>query len=592
MSRKTMLILVTVLAALPLSWAVAADATAPAPSSAPAPAARCVPADAILGLELSRPQPLLDLACSPKLIAAVTSLPAYQRAAAQPKFREMQGGIAFLEARLGVRWPEALEKLLGGGLLLTVHPQEGVLLVIDAKDAQLLADLHQVLLDIARGEAAKAGQPDRVYSKSYAGQTVWTFGTNEAHVLLGSRLVLANRPALVKQVLDLRAKGTETLASQPAYQGAKQAAGAEAIGLAFANLKVLKQLPNLRKALARPDNPLAALLLAALPETAGQADWLGLGLGLQGTTLRARAVLGGQAAAGGSKTAFAVPPRPADGALPNLTVPGLIASVSLYRDLHAFYAAKDELFPERTSGLIFFENMMGIFFSGRDLTDEVLAETRPEIRLVVARQKYDPAVGMPRTQLPGFAAVFHIQHPEKAGELAEEAWQKALGLVNFTRGQKAEPGLILDRDVYEGVRYSLARFGTAGVQDKTDLDVRFNFRPALARVGDFLVLSSTDGLAKDLIDALKKEAAESVRALAQTHSRIEVDGAQLAAILQANRPAMVRQSMVEKGKTQQQAENDFDFLVGLLGRLARARLDVGTAAGQPEVRLDVKIDLP
>ena len=33
------------------------------------------------------------------------------------------------------------------------------------------------------------------------------------------------------------------------------------------------------------------------------------------------------------------------------------------------------LFPERTSGLIFFENMMGIFFTGRDLTSEVLAET-------------------------------------------------------------------------------------------------------------------------------------------------------------------------------------------------------------------------
>ena len=68
--------------------------------------------------------------------------------------------------------------------------------------------------------------------------------------------------------------------------------------------------------------------------------------------------------------------------------PGGIAAVSLYRDLHGFYAAKDTLFPERTSGLIFFENMMGIFFTGRDLTDEVLAETEPEIRLVVAEPQY------------------------------------------------------------------------------------------------------------------------------------------------------------------------------------------------------------
>ncbi len=33
--------------------------------------------------------------------------------------------------------------------------------------------------------------------------------------------------------------------------------------------------------------------------------------------------------------------------------------------------------------------MMGIFFSGRNLTDEVLAETQPQVQLVVARQDYD-----------------------------------------------------------------------------------------------------------------------------------------------------------------------------------------------------------
>jgi hypothetical protein len=504
----------------------------------------------------------------------------------------MQAGIAFLEGRLGVKWPEALGKLLGGGVLLTVHPHEGVVLIVDAQDGQLLRDLHQVLLEIAQGEAAKAGQPDRVRSQPYAGETVWTFGNNEAHALLGNRLVLSNRAALVNEVLDLRAKGTASLASQAGYQGAKQAAGRETVGLAFADLKVLKQLPNVRKALTRPDNPLAALLFAAVAEAANHADWLGLGLNLQDNTLRFKAVLDAGGTPAGSKAAFAVPRRAGDGALPNLAVPGLIAGVSLYRDLRGFYAAKDELFPERTSGLIFFENMMGIFFSGRDLTDEVLAETRPEIRLVVARQKYDPALGPPRIQLPGFAAVFHVQHAEKTGEMAEEAWQKALGLVNFTRGQKAEPGLILDRDVHDGVRYSLARFSTSQVKDKAEPDVRFNFCPALARVGDFLVLSSTDGLAKDLIDALKKETAQSVRAIAQAHSLIEVDGAQLAAILKANRGAMVRQSMVEKGKTQQQAESELDILVDLLGRVARAKLDVGTADGRPEARLDVKLDLP
>ena len=107
--------------------------------------------------------------------------------------------------------------------------------------------------------------------------------------------------------------------------------------------------------------------------------------------------------------AFTEPGGDAEGALPILSVPRQIAGATLYRDLHAFYAAKDELFPERTSGLIFFENMMGIFFTGRDLTDEVLGETLPQIRVVVAEQAYDSAVGTPAVQVPAFAVVFREQ---------------------------------------------------------------------------------------------------------------------------------------------------------------------------------------
>ncbi len=65
------------------------------------------------------------------------------------------------------------------------------------------------------------------------------------------------------------------------------------------------------------------------------------------------------------------------------------------------------MFPERTSGIIFFENMMGIFFTGRDLTEEVLAETeagRTGRRCLnrTMRQRW----ARPQLQFPGFAAVF------------------------------------------------------------------------------------------------------------------------------------------------------------------------------------------
>ena len=120
-------------------------------------------------------------------------------------------------------------------------------------------------------------------------------------------------------------------------------------------------------------------------------------------------------------------------------VPRQVAGLSLYRDLHAFYASKDQLFPERTSGLIFFENMMGIFFTGRDLTEEVFAETRPEVRLVVAAQAYDKAVGTPLVQFPAFAARHPYEAPEEFARVAEEAWQKAVGLTAVSAASRPSP---------------------------------------------------------------------------------------------------------------------------------------------------------
>ena len=106
---------------------------------------------------------------------------------------------------------------------------------------------------------------------------------------------------------------------------------------------------------------------------------------------------------------------------------GRSPSLSFYRDLHKFYAAKDKLFPERTSGLIFFENMMGIFFTGRDLTDEVLAETTPEVRFVVAEQQYDAEGGHAAGPTAGLRRRVPHEEPGKvrAGRrrgISESAW--------------------------------------------------------------------------------------------------------------------------------------------------------------------------
>ncbi|MBN2475347.1 MAG: hypothetical protein JXB62_12115 [Pirellulales bacterium] len=590
MWRKPILALAPALPVLVLS--VLASSVARAAESLP-PAAAWIPPNAVVALEIPAPRALLDRALDPKLTAAVTSLPVYQKASAEPGFQQFLAVVSYLEGSLGTDWKTGVKKLVGGGITLAAAPDGAVLLFVDAEDEKLLAQLHATILGFARGDAANKGESERIASHEYRGVTGWTFGKEEAHAIIGRRLVMSNRPDVLKAVLDLRAEPDgRSLASLPSYRAAKDAAGPDAAVRAFVNLEVVKQHPPVQKALTENENPLAALLFVGITEALRGSNWLALGLELQGDTLSLQAVVDGKAVDPSGPAAFALSQQPDQGAMPNLSVPRQIAGLSLFRDLHAFYAAKDDLFPERTSGLIFFENMMGIFFSGLDLTDEVLGETEPELRVVVAQQQYDPAVGTPQLQLPAFAAVFRLRNPGEFGEVVEEAWQKAIGLVNFTRGQQAQPGLIIDRLLHADVKYTMAYFRSPTGEDRQAIDSRFNFRPALAMFGDYLILSSTDGLAADLIDALNREIADQARPLAEAHSLLEVNSAQLASIFDANRNNMVRQNMLEKGSTQEQAEIQVDLIATVLKHLGEASLQIGNRQGQPRASLVVKLSMP
>jgi len=595
MFRKRLILLVGAVLILSMT----AQPTARAADRLPA-ADELVPRQAVIVLRITKPKAVLDLILRPELIEAVKASPAYRawaaepgRAwAAEPGFRQFQNVITSFERRFKTDWQTILRRLTGGGVTWAVGPRKSSLLIFDALDAEAPKALHDHLVLLVEADAEKKGKPSRVSSMKHGDVTIWSLGPKQAHAIVGKRLMVANRPEVLKAALDLRGgSGGKPVTSLGAYRQAVKAAGADAAGMLYANTAVLKKLPKIAKALDSKKNPLLALLAAPVTEAIGRSTWLALALRVKGDTLTIDAITDGTAPASGAAR-FAIPPKASGGAMPNLAVPRRIAAMSLYRDLRGFYAEKDKLFPERTSGLIFFENMMGIFFTGRDLTEEVLAEMGPQVRLVVAEQKYDPAIGTPAVRLPAFALVMRLKHPKRFSPAVEEAWQKAVGLINFTRGQQAQPGLIIDRPVYRGTKYTVACFTPPVKKDKKPLDMRFNFRPALAMPGSHLILSSTDGLAEDLMDALSKETANPPKPLAGLHSTIEIDGPQLASILAANRENLIRQNMVDKGNTRKQADSELSVLFAIVKRIRRVKLTLGADKGRSKMSLEIQLNLP
>ena len=165
-----------------------------------------VPQEAILVVEIPRPAAILDRVFDDRVVKAVTSFPPYQEQLAKPQFRQMLSLLDYFQRQHAADLPALFRKLLGGGVTLAVGPAESILLIVDAEDAKLLNDVHEFFLTIAKAEAERRGQSDRVKSAEYRGLTGWSFGPNESHTIIGNRLLLSNKAEVLKAVADLRAE--------------------------------------------------------------------------------------------------------------------------------------------------------------------------------------------------------------------------------------------------------------------------------------------------------------------------------------------------------------------------------------------------
>ena len=579
MSRKWIWLSVVVLAVALFPRARADQAHAPVMG--------WLPDDAVAVVEVTQPGAVLDALFSPQTAEAITSSPPYKQLAAAAQFRPLLAVTTYLEGALGMGWRDVVRRLAGDGATFALLRGNGPLVVLDTADADVSQRLSNTLLGLIRADAKGKGNADPVTSKTHRGVTMVTIGNKISYALAGRQLLVAPRGDTLAAALDARASGPRrSLGQSAAYRAACAAAGSQAVARAYVNFRVLKQAPRIQAALHRDLNIGAALLISGFVGPLQASDWLSAGLELRGGVLALRATCDGKV--GESKAAAFTWPAADAGARPPLVVPRMIASGSLHRDLKTFYSAKDALFPERSSGLVFFENMLEIAFSGRETPENILGETKPDIRFVVARQEYQPGVAPPSTQAPAFAVVFRLRRPQEFSENLEEGWQKMIGLANITRGQKALPGFIFDRRRQNDVDFAVARFGKPGAEERKELPVRFNFSPSLAIVGEFAVLSSAEGLTRDLIDVLKRSTSGE-KPLAATNAVVEVDGAQLTAVLSANRQSIAAANMIKNGESLEEALGKFDALLTALGHAERAALRMTARDDRPVITLELKL---
>jgi hypothetical protein len=131
-----------------LALGAAAGAAAP-------PANRLLPQNTVLAVELSKPKAILDVLLGEKAVHAVTSAPLYRKAIETPSLQQFIQVVRYLELRLGVDWKNGLHKLIDGGVVWAVTADGGSLLIVEAQDAKLLEQFHEVILEFAKNEARR-----------------------------------------------------------------------------------------------------------------------------------------------------------------------------------------------------------------------------------------------------------------------------------------------------------------------------------------------------------------------------------------------------------------------------------------------------
>lgn len=549
-------------------------------------AVRWIDADSTLVYaELGRPAALLDVAAGERVGQLLRAVPAYGKALESPQYRQFREVVETIARALETTPEEGLRKLLKTAVLAVegTHGPERIYLVVTPDDDEFLPRAHAKLIEMARADARDKGRPDPIRELEHRGVQGYSVAPTEAHAIVEGSLVIANGEDPLKTLIDRvkdRGAAEHPLADDPAWQARRAAIDPEAALWTLARLDRLREIDPKRFAPEKVE-PGAIFLLGPWIDAARQAGWITLSFTWTEDRLTAEAALPLPAEAG--KLSEAYLPQPGHGASRPVRVPGMIASLSLWRDLSAIWEARGEIFPpESQAGFAQLDTTAGTFFGGRDFGTGVLGALGTNWRLVVARQDPKTLDPTPENILPSFALVLDLKDEDpEFGDRLETAFQSFVGLVNLGSAQSKAPPLRLGSEMFEGVNIATSQFQVR--RDPTSdepVHLRHNFSPSAARFDGHFVISSSVGLTRDLIHALRQPGETTDAAILAV-----ADGRELARLVDQNREYLINQNVLEKGSPREKAEEEVNLLHQLLDYLGEAEYTADTHDGALRVKL-------
>lgn len=541
--------------------------------------AHWMPAETLLYVEWAHASELLDQIKQGGWITLANELTTYSNPEAARKFQELQAGIKLVAGALG-REPESVFRALSsGGGAIAVQGQNQLCIALKAESPDFLRKLSETLVDLARQDARAKRRPASIQILPRAGTTVYQIDNQFSYALKGDLLLASTQGEELARMLD-RAGGGEggaSLADQPSLRDRITERAPNAYLWGLVSLTRLRELdPNAFR--GKPEDEAGSrLLLGPWVDALRSGDWASLQLapGTDGAWI--------------AQAALHLPPEchdprfagfsPAEGQSPApLLLPDeTLLSVSLYRDLEAIWGVLDQLLPpEALPGLAQLDSFAGQFFGGRDFATGVLGALMPHWRFVMLAQNFGENQPEPETKLPGMALVLSLKPGDEEFAIRlQAAFQSFVGLVNLGAAQQKAPPLLLGTEMIDGITIYKSAYLSQNAAGNSGADIRYNFTPSAARIGDSFVLSSSTQTIRALIPLLKQQPSQQPRSPATLLA--ELNGQALASLIEANRGFLRMRRMLDEGKDRDAAEADVRTLERLARALGRLRIHVAQA---------------
>jgi len=547
------------------------------------------PASTVAYLEIAEPAELIDRILEHPLRDTLQQLPAVEEALAGLNSTEAKLAIALIESRSGAKWPDLLKSLTRRGIYLGIDESEGGgVLLARAESASKLKETLGILLGMIKQDAESKGNPVPYRIQEYRGHKVAKLdGGTLARI--DDWLLLSNKPALAKTVADNLIDHSQTALPLPFEKQLSRLGSSNLVG--YLDMEALRQRDIAPQLLGgQADNAGIELLFGGVLEAMNQSSELLLGVNLRDDSFELRAELpfdfANQLSPSrhyffGTEQLLAAPI--------DLPLDDLLANVTAYRDLAGWWNSKEDLFEENViAQLSQTDSQLSTLFGGLDFGNEVLGGLQPGVQLVAKRQDY-PDNYEPDTRLPAFAVIGRLENPEMSRRL-RISYQSMIGIVNMQLAADGQPQLETNNEQLTAGRMDWAAYLT-DTESSPGL-LLYNFSPTLAFQDEFIIISSTHELAKEIIDAASSSslARNSQPAASEpvVNTRVELDGPQLHQLLEENREALIVQNMLESGSQRKQAAANIDNLLSL-ARLSR-QLRLTLAGESDRLTLDVQLD--